>query len=123
MLSICMDKLWVWLGEVLEGSFLDFREEKMLMSFVILMDLILRLNVFCFRCRFLVFVVTVLPPSNHLEQPLLMVVAGFVDVAGCLLLQPGSIEWYVTIAPLGLQPLCSVELRYRVGYHMVVSLY
>ena len=123
MSSVCVDELWVQLGEVSEGSFLDFRGEKMLMSFATLVDLIMRLNVFCFRCRFLVFAVTVLLPSDHLERPSLMVAVGFVDVAGRLPLRPGSVEWYVTIAPLRLQPLCSVELRYWVGCHTVVSLY
>ena len=123
MSSVCVDELWVWLGEVLEGSFLDFQGEKMLMSFVTLVDLILRLNVFCFRCRFLIFAVTVLLPSDHLKWLSLMVAVSFVDVAGHLLLRPGSVEWYVTIPPLGLQPLCSVELRYWVGCHTVVSLY
>lgn len=86
------------------------------MSFATFVDLIFRLNDFCFRCRFLVFAVTVLPPSDHLEGPSLIAVADFkfAVVGGCgmfAVVRVSSVTAY-HYAPLGLRLPCWVESRY-----------
>ena len=104
MLSFCIGEVRLGL-EVSEWLFFNFRGEKMLISFATFVGLILRLNDFCFRCRFLVFVVTVLPPSDHLEGPSLMVAVGFVVVCGCrefAIVRVGSVGAYDTATPLRL---------------------
>ena len=82
-MSICVGEWRALLEEVSEYFFRDFRGEKTLISFATLVDLILRFDNFCLRCWFLVFVVTVLPPSDHLDRPLLMAVLGFSVIRGC----------------------------------------